>query len=193
MLYLSLFITFFKIGLFGFGGGYGMLSLIQREVVFHHGWMTSGEFTDIVAISQMTPGPVGINTATYAGYTALQNTGAGIPLCVLGSCLATFALVLPSLILMLFISRYFMKYKDHPSVRHVFDGLRPAVVGLLAAATLMLMTRENFGSFSEDKAGFLFSVSLFTLTFVCVKFLKVGPIKMIGVCAALGLGFEFLM
>lgn len=189
-LYLSLFATFFQIGLFGFGGGYGMLSLIQREVVFHHGWMTSGEFTDIVAISQMTPGPVGINTATYAGYTALQNAGASLPFCVLGSCLATFSLVLPSLLLMLLISRYFMRYKDHPAVRHVFSGLRPTVVGLLAAATLMLMTRENFDSPSEDAAGFGFSVALFVGTFVCVKFLKIGPVKMIGICALLGLGFE---
>lgn len=187
MIYLSLFATFFQIGLFGFGGGYGMLSLIQREVVFKHHWMTSGEFTDIVAISQMTPGPVGINSATYSGFTALQNEGADKIFCILGSCTATFAVVLPSLILMLLISRYFMKYKDHPSVRHVFDGLRPAVVGLLAAATLMLMTHENFGSISEDAKSFAISVGLFVLTFVCTKFFKVNPIKMIAICAALGL------
>ena len=99
MLYFLLFITFFQIGMFGFGGGYGMLSLIQGEVVHHYGWMTTGEFTDIVAISQMTPGPIGINSATYCGYTAAHNAGYGYWMSVLGSAVATFALVLPSLIL----------------------------------------------------------------------------------------------
>ena len=103
MIFISLFVTFFQIGLFGFGGGYGMISLIQHEVVINHHWMTSGDFTDIVAISQMTPGPVGINTATYAGYTALQNAHASPFLCVLGSMTATFALVFPTTILMLLI------------------------------------------------------------------------------------------
>lgn len=187
MIFLSLFVTFFQIGLFGFGGGYGMLSLIQREVVFNHRWMTSGEFTDIVAISQMTPGPIGINSATYAGFIALQNAGVGKPLCILGSCTATFAVVLPSLILMILISRYLMKFKDHPAVQHVFEGLRPAVVGLLAAATLMLLTKENFGSAFENIPEFAISVGLFVLTFVCTKFFRVGPIKMILVSALIGL------
>lgn len=98
MLYLNLFYTFFKIGLFGFGGGYAMLSMIQGEVVTRHGWLTPQEFTDIVAISQMTPGPIGINSATYIGYTA---TGS-----VWGSVLATLALVLPSFIIMLILYRF---------------------------------------------------------------------------------------
>ena len=105
MIYLYLFITFFEIGLFGFGGGYGMLSLIQGEVVHHWHWMTTGEFTDIVAISQMTPGPVGINSATYCGYTAVVNAGYSVPIGILGSLTATFALVLPSLILMILIAK----------------------------------------------------------------------------------------
>ena len=104
MIFLYLFITFFEIGLFGFGGGYGMLSLIQTEVVHHHAWMTSAEFTNIVAISQMTPGPIGINSATYCGYTAVHNAGLGNSLAILGSATATFALVLPSFILMILIS-----------------------------------------------------------------------------------------
>ena len=95
MIYLYLFITFFEIGLFGFGGGYGMLSLIQNEVVRTHHWLTMSEFTDIVAISQMTPGPVGINSATYCGYTAVKNAGFDAPMAILGSTTATFALVLP--------------------------------------------------------------------------------------------------
>ncbi len=192
MIFLSLFIVFFQIGLFGFGGGYGMLSLIQREIVYHHQWMTPGEFTDIVAISQITPGPIGINTATYAGYTALQNTQASPFLCILGSVVATLSLVLPSFILMILISRYFMKYKDHPAVQNVFKGIRPAVVGLLAAATLMLMTKENFGSINDDSFTFVFSVALFTLTFISTFFFKKSPILMIFICGILGVIFHLI-
>ena len=138
MIYLYLFITFFEIGLFGFGGGYGMLSLIQHETVEHWHWLTSSQFTDIVAVSQMTPGPIGINSATYCGYSAVINDGGSVPMAVLGSAVATFALVLPSLVLMILISKMFLKYMHTDAVQSVFAGLRPAVVGLLAAATLLL-------------------------------------------------------
>ena len=93
MIFLELFYTFFIIGLFGFGGGYGMLSLIQAETVIHHQWLSSAEFTNIVAISQMTPGPIGINAATYCGYTATHNAGFNTWMAMLGSATATFALV----------------------------------------------------------------------------------------------------
>ena len=96
MIFLWLFVTFFEIGLFGFGGGYGMLSLIQHETVEHWHWLSSAEFADIVAISQMTPGPIGINSATYCGYTAIKNAGFSMPMAILGSATATFALVLPT-------------------------------------------------------------------------------------------------
>ena len=142
MIFLSLFITFFEIGLFGFGGGYGMLSLIQHETVETHHWLSTAEFTDIVAISQMTPGPIGINSATYCGYTAIHNAGYGNMMAILGSATSTFALVLPSLILMILISKMFMKYMNTHLVQSIFIGLRPAVVGLLAAATLLLCTHD---------------------------------------------------
>jgi chromate transporter len=187
MIYLYLFITFFEIGLFGFGGGYGMLSLIQNETVEHWQWLSSSEFTDIVAISQMTPGPIGINSATYAGYTAVINAGYSVPMGVLGSLTATFALVLPSLILMILISRLFMKYMKTQAVQSVFAGLRPAVVGLLAAATLLLCTSENFSSPSENAWQFWISVLLFVATFVGTMFFKINPIKMILMSAFAGL------
>ena len=187
MIYFYLFITFFEIGLFGFGGGYGMLSLIQHETVEHWHWMTSAEFTDIVAISQMTPGPIGINSATYAGYTACANAGYSMPMAVLGSATATFALVLPSLILMILISKMFLKYMKTPTVQSVFAGLRPAVVGLLAAATLLLCTKENFSSPSENAWQFWISVFLFLATFIGTLFLKVNPIKMILMAGFAGL------
>ncbi len=189
MLFLDLFITFFKIGLFGFGGGYGMLSLIQHETVEQHKWLTSSEFTDIVAISQMTPGPIGINSATYCGYQAVVNDPAGYSqaMAVLGSFTATFALVLPSLILMILISKMFLKYMRTNTVQSVFMGLRPAVVGLLAAATLLLCTKENFSSPSENVWQFWISVFLFIVTFFGTLVLKINPIKMIVMAGFAGL------
>lgn len=187
MIYLYLFITFFEIGIFGFGGGYGMLSLIQTEVVVNHNWLTTAEFTNIVAISQMTPGPVGINSATYCGYVAAHNAGFGGGMAVLGSAIATFALVLPSLIMMILISKMFMKYMNHPVVTNIFLGLRPAVVGLLAAATLLLMTEDNFSTPQSNPWQFYISVALFVATFVGTKYIKVNPILMIGLTAFAGL------
>ncbi len=179
MIFFQLFYTFFQIGLFGFGGGYGMLSLIQGEVVHHWSWMSTSEFTDIVAISQMTPGPIGINSATYCGYTAVHNAGYGEAMSVMGSCVATFALVLPSLILMILISKLFIKYMKTPVVQAIFTGLRPAVVGLLAAATLLLCTKENFSAPSENAWQFWVSVFLFVATFIGTLVFKINPIKMI--------------
>ncbi len=187
MIFVQLFITFFQIGLFGFGGGYGMLSLIQGEVVHHWGWMSTAEFTDIVAVSQMTPGPIGINSATYCGYAAVHNAGLGETMAMLGSCVATFALVLPSLILMILISKLFIKYMKHPTVQSIFSGLRPAVVGLLAAATLLLCTKENFSTPSDDAWQFWISVFLFVATFIGTKIFNINPIKLILMAGFAGL------
>ena len=178
MIYFQLFYTFFKIGLFGFGGGYAMLSMIQGEVVTRYGWLTPQEFTDIVAISQMTPGPIGINSATYVGFTA---TGS-----VWGSVIATLAVVLPSFILMLVISKFFLKYQKHPAVEAVFSGLRPAVVGLLASAALVLMNSENFSSPKEDMYSFIVSCIIFLVAFVGTRKYKVNPIVMIIACGIAG-------
>lgn len=187
MIFIELFYTFFIIGLFGFGGGYGMLSLIQTETVVHHEWLSSAEFTDIVAISQMTPGPIGINSATYCGYTAVQNAGYSDIMAMLGSATATFALVLPSLILMILISKLFMKYMNTSAVQNIFTALRPVVVGLLAAATLLLMNEENFSLPSVNPWQFWISVALFLATFIGTKFVKINPIKMICFAAFAGL------
>lgn len=191
MIFVQLFVTFFFIGLFGFGGGYGMLSLIQSEVVHHWHWMTTSEFTDIVAISQMTPGPIGINSATYCGYTAVHNAGMGETMAVLGSITATFALMLPSLILMILISRLFIRYMKTHAVQSVFAGLRPAVVGLLGAATLLLVTPENFSTPAENPWQFFISAGLFAATFAGTMFFKISPIRMIAYCALAGLALLY--
>lgn len=138
MLYLQLFLSFFKIGLFGFGGGLAILSLIQMEVE-QYGWMSQQEFVDIVAVSQVTPGPIGINCATYVGYTT-----AGF----WGSVLATTAIILPSLIIMLTICRaYFWlnrRFQGNPYFEQTLRMLRFTVIGLIAAAALMLMKPTTF-------------------------------------------------
>ena len=187
MIFLKLFFSFFQIGLFGFGGGYGMLSLIQTETVTNNAWLTSAEFTNIVAISQMTPGPIGINAATYCGYTAVHNAGMGETMAILGSLTATAALVLPSLILMILICRTLLKYMQTQAVQSVLSVLRPAVVGMLAAAALMLMTRENFSSPSVNAWQFWISIFLFIATYFGTKVVKVGPIKMICLAAFAGI------
>lgn len=171
MIYWQLFLTFFKIGLFNFGGGYAMISFIQHEVVFKQAWLSTAEFTDIVAVSQMTPGPVGINLATYTGYTAAGN--------VWGAAVATAAVCLPSFFLMLLLSRYFLKHQDTPAVKSIFGVLRPVVVGLIAAAALVLCNSANFVDYK--------SFFLFAGAFAVVFFRKVGPIPVILMGGVLGL------
>ena len=188
MLLVKLFVTFFKIGLFGFGGGYGMLSVIQGEVVTRYEWLSMAEFTDIVAISQMTPGPIGINSATYVGYTAMNNAYGSVPLAVVGSLTASFAVMLPSLVLMLIISRYLMKYSNSRGVNAVFRVLRPAVVGLIASAALLLMSSENYGSFSDEPLRFVISVLITIAAFVAMR-RKVSPILILVVSAIFGAVF----
>ena len=148
-----------------------MLSLIQADVVDRYGWISLQEFTDIVAISQMTPGPIGINSATYIGYTAVHNAGYSETMSILGSCLTTFAVCLPSFLLVLLISYFFAKFRNNKYVEAAFLGLRPATAGLIAAAALLLMNKENF----IDYKSFLIFGAAFILTW---KF-KVHPILMI--------------
>jgi len=171
MLYLQLFYSYFKIGLFGFGGGYAMLSLIQNEVVEKQQWITTEEFTNIVAISQMTPGPIGINSATYIGYVVTGN--------VWGSALATFAVCLPSFLIVLLIARTYQKFRSNRYVEDVFSALRPTVVGLIAAAALLLMNAENFIDYK--------SFILFGIAFAVLWFKKAHPILLIVLAGISGL------
>ena len=179
MIYFELFITFFVIGMFTIGGGYAMLSLIQNQVVTVHGWIDETTFTDIVAISQMTPGPIGINSATYLGYDVIANTGASEFMCVLGSFTATFAVVLPSFIIVLAICKAYEKLKDHYMFKGILTGLRPAVLGLIGTAALGLATPDNFIDWK--------SFMLCGLAFIGLFFKKIGPFSAIGLGAVAGL------
>ncbi len=168
MILLDIFITFFKIGLFSFGGGYAMLPLIQQEVTVTHTWVTVTEFIDIVAISQITPGPIAINSATYIGFKT-----AG----VLGSALATFGVVAPSIIIMIIIARFFIKFKNNKYVDYAFWGLRPATVGLIAAAAV-LVSRESFIDFK--------SIIIFAAAFFASYKYKMDPILLTVIAGAVG-------
>ncbi len=173
MIFLQLFISYLKIGFFGFGGGYAMLSLIQNEVVVQNAWMTNAEFTDIVAISQMTPGPIAINSATYVGYTV-----AGF----WGSVVATVSVCLPALTLMILITKFFLILKDNRYVKGLIAGMRPVVIGMIGAAALLLM----FPS-SKEGASFIdgWSWALF-ITAMIAAYRKVNPILLISLSAVAG-------
>jgi chromate transporter len=179
MIFLELFSTFFIIGMFTIGGGYAMLSLIQNKVVTVHGWIDETTFTDIVAISQMTPGPIGINSATYIGYEVLANSGAPEYLCILGSFTATFAVVLPSFIIVLAICRMYEKWKNHYMFQGILSGLKPATLGLIGTAAIGLATPENFIDWK--------SYVICILAFIALYFKKLGPFSVIGIGALAGL------
>lgn len=171
MIYLQLFITFFKIGLFTFGGGYAMISLIQTEIVVNKQWIDAATFTDIVAISQMTPGPIGINSATYVGYTVTGN--------IWGSLLATFAVSLPSFIIILLIALLYNQFKKNRWFEAALRGIKPVVVGLIGSAAILLVTPENFIDWK--------SWLLFGGAFAATWWGKQSPITIILVAGLLGL------
>lgn len=164
MILIRLFLTFLKIGIFTFGGGYSMVALIQNEVVEKNGWMTASEFTDILAISQMTPGPIGINTATYAGYTAVVNLGLPAWEGVLGSLIASLAVIILPVVAMLLVFSWLSHHKANPVVDSIFKVLRITVVGLIAAAALLLLTQESFGVPGFNKQ-FVVSLLIFVTVF----------------------------
>ena len=198
MIFFKLFLVFSYIGLFNFGGGYAMLSFIQQEVVVKNQWVSDQEFTDIVAISNMTPGPIGINCATYVGYTSVMNdealksnlSPAALQCCgMLGSVLATVSVLWLPFILMLFISKLLLRYRHSWQVNAIFSGLRPAIIGLLAAAVLVLMTPSNFSNPRTDFIPFILSIAIFLSTFFGCRRFRWNPITVILCCAIAGIVF----
>lgn len=187
-IYWKLIWAYLKIGIFGFGGGYAMLSLVEKSVV-GPGWISETMFTDIVAISQMTPGPIGINSATYIGFVApgsvnpeLQGIGWGL----LGSILATLAVTIPSFLLVLYSAHFIRKHNESGAVKAVFSGLRPVVVGLIASAAIMLMNAANFnpnGITSQMWINIGICVAAFCLAYFPIKLrnkiIKIHPILII--------------
>ena len=140
----QLFWSFFFIGIFTFGGGYAIMSLIQSEIVVARGWISEATFTDIAAISQMTPGPIGLNCSTYTGYAVLRDAGASVAFSTLGSAAASLAIVLPSFIMMLLIVRFYARAHEGPVFQRVLSALKPAVAGLIGAAALGMMVHVRW-------------------------------------------------
>ncbi|MBQ9076589.1 MAG: chromate transporter [Muribaculaceae bacterium] len=184
--YLKLIWAYLKIGLFGFGGGYAMLALIEREIV-GQGWITRQAFTDIVAISQMTPGPIGINSATYIGYVApaTANPALTSPMWgILGSIICTLVVVIPSFTLVIYTSHLISRHKDSAVIKGIFSGLRPVTVGLIASAALLLMNAENFGTTDYN---ITCSIIICIVSFALVFFAKIHPIIVIILAGLCGL------
>lgn len=177
MILAELFWAFFKIGLFTVGGGYAMLALIQREIV-DHGWLTLEEFIDIVAVAEMTPGPIAVNAATFVGFRSAS---------FLGAVTATGSVVLPSLIGILIISRVWSRYKDSPQVQAVFQGVRPTVAGMIIAVAITLgaTVLKSGGTATVNVLGLAMSA----FVFAAVYFKKMDPFKMIVLCGILGVLF----
>ncbi len=194
MIYLTLFLEFFKIGLFTFGGGYAMLPLIT-DTVAAHGWMEDAQLLDFIAVSESTPGPFAVNIATYIGKTV---GGIG------GSALATLGVVLPSFIVIIVVAAFFMKFKDSRAVRGVMSGLRPTAVGLIFAAVASLAAAQFFGKFdgfsglwSGIKQAFgtfdtLFTAVVFAAAFFAAR-KKIHPIFIIIAAAGLGVGYCYIV
>ena len=174
MIYLQLFLSYLKIGFFGFGGGYAMLSLIQNEIVVQNQWLTNAEFTDIVAISQMTPGPIAINSATYIGYSI-----AGF----WGSVVATIAVCLPALTLMILITKFFLILQSNRYVKAAMSGMRIIIISMIGSAALLLMfpTSNDGRSFIDHWSWIIFGVTIFA------SYKKVNPILLIVLSAIVGI------
>ena len=185
-IFLELFITFFKIGLFTFGGGYAMLPLIQKEVLAHN-WMEIEEVINFIAVSESTPGPFAINCATYVG----METGG-----ILGAICATFGVVLPSFIVILCVARFYKKFKESKIVSSVMTGLRPAVIGLIGSA-LVSMILTVFLPNGFDFGGIVIPDLLVSLAIAVVMtilvFKKVHPIIIIVLSAIAGIVAGYLM
>ena len=184
-LFLQIAWTFFVIGAFTIGGGYAMLSLLQTQVVVAHQWISESAFTDIVALSQMTPGPIGINAATYVGYEVLYQATGFHWLGIAGSAVATLALILPSFIIVLLIVRFYTKFRGSTLYEGTMGWLRPTVVGLIAAAAVILVVRTSWSggvpelsvvreNFSDWKSWLLLAAA-----FAASMWGKVNPILII--------------
>ena len=191
MILLELFITFLIIGLFTFGGGYSMIALIQSAVVEEHGWLTAQEFADILAISQITPGPVGINTATYAGYSAVLAEGYPTAVAVAGALIASLAVLILPMTLILIVGRWLLAHKDNPPFDVIFKTLRLTVIGLIAAAAISLMPSAFAPTPTGTISIFNFQFSIFNLIIFLAAFAlslwkKASPILLILLAGLVG-------
>lgn len=186
MIYLDLFITFFKIGLFTIGGGYAMIPLIQQEVI-DKGWLNMTQLIDFLAVAESTPGPFAINIATFVG---METAG------FLGALTTTTAVVLPSLIIIILIARLFAGFQKNKWVQGALYGIRPVIVGLIGSAALILMSKSLLAPGLEINGltGFFAALSIreIIIFFICAVIyfkLDLHPIKLVFLSAGLGIFF----
>ena len=180
LLYLQLYWSFFKIGLFSIGGGYASLPLIEKEIVEYHKWIDMTAFTDIITISQMTPGPIAINSSTFVGIQV-----GGIP----GAIVATLGCVTPSVIIVLFLAHIYMKYRNLELMSSILYGLRPAVVSLIGAAGISIIYLAFFGQKVVDWSNIninYISVVLFAVSMFFLRKFKTSPIYVMVGCGIVG-------
>ena len=181
MIYLQLFLSFLQIGLFSFGGGYAAMPLVQGQVVTAHGWLSMSEFTDLITISQMTPGPIAVNSATFVGIKI-----AGIP----GALIATLGCILPSCIIVTVIAKLYLKYREMDMLQGVLNSLRPAVVAMIASAGISILITS---SASIALAGTKWSlVVIFAICVVLLQKVKMNPIWVMVAAGVMKVAISFL-
>ncbi|MBE6755695.1 MAG: chromate transporter [Clostridia bacterium] len=194
MIFLELFLTFFKIGAFTFGGGYAMLPLIQSEAI-GNGWMTMEEIIDFIAVSESTPGPFAINMATFVG-TQMGKEFLGVGGGILGAICATLGVVMPSFIVILFVAKFYQKFKENRIVAGCLGGLKPAAIGLICAAVISIgktvFFPESIALSAMASYTFIFSVLLFAVTLFLALKKKMNPIYIIVISAVAGIGAGYL-
>lgn len=184
MIYLQLFLSFLQVGMFSIGGGYAAMPLIQNQVVTSHNWLTMNEFTDLITIAEMTPGPIAVNSATFVGVRI-----AGIP----GAVIATFGCILPSCLIVSILAYVYFRYKSMPGLQCVLASLRPAVVALIASAGLSILELVVFQGKSVDLTNINWiGVVLFLAAFIVLRKWKWNPILVMCCCGIIGLGINLL-
>jgi chromate transporter len=181
MVLADLFLSFFQIGLFSIGGGYASLPLIQEQIVQVKHWLTMTELTDVIAISQMTPGPIALNAATFVGVRIFG---------FIGGIVATLGFIMPSCIIAILFARYFFRYREIPAIQGIMKGLRPAVVSLIAAAGLSIISTTLFsGSWSSVSLNDInyAAVGIFALSLFVIRKYKANILAVMGGSAAVGI------
>lgn len=184
----ALFRSFFKIGLFTFGGGYAMIPLIEAEIINRRGWLARDEFMELLTLAQSSPGPIAINSATYVGYTVGCQAGTGCWCGILGSVIATFAVCLPSLTVMLLLTRFFLKLKGNRYIEGAMAGMKPVVIGMIAAAALLLIfpKTDEGTSFIDGWSWLLFGICF------AGSVRKLNPILLILFSAVAGIAIYYV-
>lgn len=194
MIFLELFLTFFKIGAFTFGGGYAMLPLIQSEAI-NNGWLTMEQIIDFIAVSESTPGPFAINMATFVG-TQMGREAFGIFGGILGACSATLGVVMPSFIVIICVAKFYQKFKENKIVAGCLGGLKPAAIGLICAAVISIgktvFFPDSVALSVVTSYAFIFSALLFAVTLFLALKKKMNPIYIIIISAVAGIGAGYL-